>query len=137
MVNRNVILIRVSKLKEYFNNLNEIKKYDKDEYIKNPIIYGAAERFLHLSIESVLDVANHIISDLDYRKPENNRDVFEVLYENKIIDSPLKENLLNMASFRNILVHDYLKLDRSIVYDIIQNNLSDIDKFINLIMTYI
>lgn len=137
MVNKNVILIRISKLREYIKNLNYIGRYDKEEYITTPIIYGAAERFLHLSIECVLDIANHIISDLNYRKPENNRDIFEVLYENKVIDLNLKENLCNMASFRNILVHDYLKLDRTIVYDVIKNNLCDIELFIKIISEYI
>jgi uncharacterized protein YutE (UPF0331/DUF86 family) len=27
--------------------------------------YGSAERFLHLSIEAILDMGNHVIADLD------------------------------------------------------------------------
>ncbi|MGO1369239.1 MAG: type VII toxin-antitoxin system HepT family RNase toxin [Senegalia sp. (in: firmicutes)] len=137
MVNRNVIVIRLSKAKEYINYLNDIKKCSKNEYLKNPIFYGAAERFLHLTIESIIDMSNHIISDSNYRKPESNRDIFEVLYENEIIDFNLKENLSDMASFRNILVHDYLKLDRAIVYDILHSNLKDIQAFIDIIINYI
>ncbi|WP_291567399.1 type VII toxin-antitoxin system HepT family RNase toxin [Clostridium sp. UBA2485] len=105
--------------------------------MKNPLIYGSTERFLHLTIECVMDIANHLISDLRFRKPESNRDVFDILYENDIIDRKLKENLCNMASFRNILVHDYLKLDREIVYGIILNNLDDIITFANIIKDYI
>lgn len=101
------------------------------------MIYGAAERFLHFSIECVIDIANHIIADLNYRKPDSNRDTFEVLYKNKIIEFELKERLCNMAGFINILVHDYLKLDRYLVYDIIKNNLSDIMLFVNIVIDYI
>ena len=119
------------------NNIKEIKKYSRDDYESNPLIYGAAERFLHLTIECVMDIANHVISDLSYRKPENNRDIFEVLFENKVIGAQLKENLCNMASFRNILVHDYIRLNRLAVYDIINNNLKDIEKFISIIATYL
>lgn len=72
-----------------------------------------------------------------YRKPENNRDIFKVLYENKIIDEILKNNLCNMAGFRNILVHDYMKLDRGLVYDIITNNLIDIENFVSVIIEYV
>ena len=43
-----------------------------------------------------------------------------------------------MASFRNILVHDYLRLDRGIVYEIIIiNNLKDIEHFIDITVEYI
>lgn len=137
MVRREVVIFRIDKLKEYLRYLEDVKKYSREEYIKNPLIYGSTERFLHLTIECVMDIANHLISDLRFRKPESNRDVFDILYENDIIDRKLKENLCNMASFRNILVHDYLKLDREIVYDIVLNNLNDIITFANIIKDYI
>lgn len=137
MVKREVVLSRFSKLNEYIDFLNKVKKYSRDEYVKDPFVYGASERFLHLAIECVLDISNHVISDMRFRKPENNRDVFEVLSENKIIEKNLKDNLCNMAGFRNILVLDYIKLDRSVVYDIIINNLRDIEEFMKIVSEYI
>ncbi|WP_010240564.1 MULTISPECIES: HepT-like ribonuclease domain-containing protein [Clostridium] len=35
------------------------------------------------------------------------------------------------------MIHDYLKLDRALVYDIINNNLNDIEDFIKIIVEYI
>jgi uncharacterized protein YutE (UPF0331/DUF86 family) len=137
MVKREIIIFRLEKLKEYMKFLNSIKNIDKEKYINDPMIYGASERFLHLSIECVLDIANHLISDLNFRKPESNRDLFEILYENKLLKVDLKESLCNMASFKNILVHDYLKLDRGIVYEIIIDNLKDIECFIDVTVEYI
>lgn len=137
MVKREVVLSRINKLNEYIDILKSVLKYDKNEYINDPLIYGSSERFLHLSIECILDISNHVISDMRYRKPENNKDIFKVLYENKIIDEILKNNLCNMAGFRNILVHDYMKLDRALVYDIINNNLIDIENFVSVIIQYV
>jgi len=42
-----------------------------------------------------------------------------------------------MAGFRNILVHDYIDLDREIVYDIIKNNLKDIENFREIVVNYV
>ncbi|MGY0372863.1 HepT-like ribonuclease domain-containing protein [Clostridium sp. JNZ J1-5] len=42
-----------------------------------------------------------------------------------------------MAELRNTLVYDYLKIDREIVYEIILDNLKDIEKFIKVIVEYI
>lgn len=137
MVKRDVVLSRLSKLNEYIDFLNKVKEYSKDEYSNDPFVYGASERFLHLAIECVLDISNHVISDMRFRKPDNNRDIFEVLSENKIIENNLKNNLCNMAGFRNILVHDYIKLDREVVYDIIINNLRDIEEFMNIVSEYV
>jgi uncharacterized protein YutE (UPF0331/DUF86 family) len=33
-----------------------------------------------------------------------------------------------MIGFRNILVHDYLEVDRKIVYDVMQNHLQDLEE---------
>lgn len=137
MVKREVVLSRIDKLKEYLTYLKDVSKYSKNQYISEPLIFASTERFLHLAIECVIDIGNHIISDMNFRKPESNREVFEVLYENNIIDEKLLENLSKMAQFRNILVHDYIKLDRGMVYDIVLNNLVDIENFIKVAVNYI
>lgn len=136
MVRREVVLSRISKLDEYIKFLYEMERYSKEEYLLDPMIYGSSERFLHLAIECVIDIANHIISDMGYRKPSSNREIFEILFENKIINNNLKENLSNMAGFRNILVHDYINLDREIVYEILNNNLKDIEDFRKIAIKY-
>lgn len=136
MVNEDILMTRLNKLKEYINFLEGIEKYTELEYVKDPFIYGSSERFLHLAIECAIDIGNHIISDMRYRKPETNRDVFEVLYENEIIPLKLKENLRNMASFRNILVHDYVRIDRRMVYNIIVEDLGDLKSFMKEIVIY-
>ncbi|QCX34347.1 DUF86 domain-containing protein [Caloramator sp. E03] len=136
MVNRDVVLTRISKLNEYLDFLKEIQKYSIEEYLNSPMIYGSAERFLHLSIECIIDISSHIIADMRFRKPASNREIFEILYENKIINDSLKEKLSNMAGLRNILVHDYI-LNKRIVYEIIKNNLKDIEDFVNIIIEYI
>ncbi|WP_277623709.1 DUF86 domain-containing protein [Candidatus Contubernalis alkaliaceticus] len=82
MAIKDILMTRLDKLMEYINFLEGIEKYTEEEYVRNPFIYGASERFLHLAIECAIDIGNHIVSDKRYRKPESNGDVFEVLYEN-------------------------------------------------------
>jgi len=49
---------------------------------------------------SDIDIANHIISDMGYRKPSSNREIFEILFENKIINN----NLKGIEDFRKIAI---------------------------------
>jgi uncharacterized protein YutE (UPF0331/DUF86 family) len=137
LVKREIVITRLNKLKEYIDFLKNIKKHSKEEYLGDPFIYGASERFLHLSIECVLDISNHVIADMRFRRPESNREIFQILCDNNIIDKTLSSNLSNMAGFRNILVHDYVRLDREMVYDIIINHLKDIESFMKIISEYI
>ena len=42
--------------------LHQLQRYNRDEFLSNAEHYGSAERFLHLSIEALLDMGNHVIA---------------------------------------------------------------------------
>ena len=123
MVKREVVAARLEKLREYFQTLRSVQKNDLHRFKKAPFIHGAAERYLHLSIECLLDIGNHIIADRGYRKPETYGEILQILAEEGVISEKLFHELEGMAAFRNVLVHDYLKLDLDKVYQVIKERL--------------
>ena len=120
MVKKELVAARLEKIREYLKTLNIIQKYDLQKFKNDTFIHATAERYLHLSIECLLDIGNHIISDRGYRKPETYADIFQILAEENIISQELLKELEGMAAFRNVLVHDYLKLDLDKIYKIVQ-----------------
>ncbi|MFH0785229.1 MAG: DUF86 domain-containing protein [Pseudomonadota bacterium] len=121
MVNKNVLTARLEKLRVYITILQSVQQYDCNRFIDDPFIHGTAERNLHLAIECLLDIGNHIIADRGFDKPESYADIFRILSKNKVIQPQLYKNLEGMAAFRNVLVHDYMNLDRSRVYQTIKD----------------
>ena len=91
------------------------------------------ERFvvhtLQLAIQSALDIASHIVSDNRYGEPNTNRELFDLLERNQWLPEELTEKMRNMAGFRNIVVHGYENLDLTIVQDIVENRLGDLQAF--------
>jgi uncharacterized protein YutE (UPF0331/DUF86 family) len=128
VVRPEVIRKRLNKLDEYLSILYNLRKYSFDDFTSDPERYGSAERFLHLSIEAILDVGNHVIADLGLGIVNWYSDIPAILEKNGYIDSDMENELLQMIGFRNTLVHDYLEIDRSIVYDVLQNHLEDIEE---------
>lgn len=124
MVKRDVVSGRLEKLREYLHTLKMVQKNDLGNFKKDPFIHGAAERYLHLSIECLLDIGNHIIADRGYRKPETYSEILQILAEKEVITEKLFRELEGMAAFRNVLVHDYLKLDLDKVYQVIKGKLN-------------
>jgi len=94
------------------------------------------ERTLHLACESCLDIAAHIISRCGLREPRDNKDLFLVLYENNIITEPIFEAMAKMAKFRNIIVHDYARIELEVV-GILKKNVEDLKRFSREILQYI
>jgi uncharacterized protein YutE (UPF0331/DUF86 family) len=88
------------------------------------------ERTLHILIEACIDAANHIISDKGWREPTSYRDTFTVLAENGILTPKDLPSFENMASFRNLIVHYYERVDDAVVYSVFKNNLSDFELFV-------
>jgi len=95
------------------------------------------ERTLHVIIEGCIDAAQHIISDERMREPTSYRDTFAVLAENKVLMPEDLPRFENIASFRNLLVHYYERVDDEIVYAIFRKNLADFDFFVRRIIRFL
>lgn len=124
-------------MQEYLKILKQISRYNIEDFKSNPEHYGSAERFLQLAIECCIDIGSHIIASEGFRRPEDYADVFKVLGENKVLPEDFAAQLVKMARFRNLLVHIYLEVDLNQVYNILKNNLGDLEKFAKHIINYI
>jgi uncharacterized protein YutE (UPF0331/DUF86 family) len=126
---RSIILSKLARLDEYLGYLRELQRHPEKRFIDDYRIHGLAERYLQLSIEILIDVARQMIIHLDLERPENNYETFELLLKKRVISQALFEKLRLMVGFRNILVHDYMKIDRKIVYRSLQRNIRDFTLF--------
>jgi len=126
-INHDIIMSRLQRLERCLLKLkNIIKNNSKKEFLNNDDLHDIAERNLQLAAQSCIDIGNHIVSKQKGAFPEGYGDIFRKLFETGIIDEPTYIKMSNIAGFRNILVHDYLKIDYEIVFD----NLQDLDVFV-------
>ena len=131
LVDRYVVRARIAKIREYVALLRKIRRLaDEAHFVKDPLIYGNAERYLQLAIQAVLDISNHVVADMKLNLPADNRELFDILAKHKVLSAPLSKKLTSMAGFRNILVHEYLEIDRRRVYRALRDDLRDFEKFI-------
>jgi uncharacterized protein YutE (UPF0331/DUF86 family) len=128
MIRHEVLRRRLNKLDEYLEILQRLRAYDRTTFLDDPERYGSAERFLQLTIEALNDMGSHVIADLQLGMVESYRDVPRILVERDYISSDLGELWIQMIGFRNVLVHDYLDIDRNLVYRVLQDKLEDISR---------
>lgn len=129
MVDRDTLSSRLSALETYVAELRTFRSRSRDEFVREPALHHLAERYLHLSCESVLDIAQHLIADQGYRQPSTNKDAIEVLLQEGVLDADLAARLMRWMGFRNLLVHLYLEIDHGRTYDAIVEDLGDFDAF--------
>jgi uncharacterized protein YutE (UPF0331/DUF86 family) len=134
VVDRYVVQARIAKIREYVALLRQIRSMtDERRFASDPLTYGNGERYLQLAIQSVLDISNHVVADLGLGLPADSKELFVVLAKRKIVSTRLAKKLTSMAGFRNLLVHEYLEIDRHRVYQVLRDDLGDFEKFIKAV----
>lgn len=120
---------KLSRLRQYVGYLRALKDTSLEAFEKDFRVRGAIERYLHLAIESVIDIGNEIISALQLRRPEQYRDIPYILVEALVIPERFAEDVARMIGFRNLIVYDYAALDRELEFGFLQSRLGDFDVY--------
>lgn len=124
-------------LNEYLNDLQELQPVNFTTYQAEKLIHRTVERTIHLAIEAALDIGQRLIAEVGWRTPIDNRDTFRVLHEHCVISDELLPHLMNMAGFRNIIVHDYARIDDEIVFGVLKKHLDKFEAYTQAITEYI
>lgn len=127
MVDRELIQRRLARLGEYLAILRELARTPYDQFAADPKVYGSAERFLQLSIELVTDLGNHVIADEGLGAVARHGDVPGRLAEKGIVDAQLAHAWVQMIAFQNVLVHEYMGIDRQVVHRNLRERLEDFE----------
>lgn len=101
---------------EYEDNEENLYNYTKqDSIILN----------LQRACEASIDLAMHLVAMEGWGLPQYSRDAFNLLEEQQVISKELAQKMKNMVGFRNIAVHDYQRINLTILKKIIENHLDD------------
>ena len=130
MLDRERVITKIDELEGYLKELKSIVPEDYNEYLLSLEKRRACERLLQISVECVIDICSLLVSGLRLGLPAEESDIFEKLFLNNIVSAKVKDSLKLMKGFRNILVHDYARLDNALIYEIATTRLIDFDKFI-------
>jgi len=128
---------KLTQMETYLDQIREYSKISVTAYKNDWKIQRIVERTLQILIELCIDIANHLISDKGMSLPTSYADTFKVLTENRIISKNLFKTMEKMAKFRNIVVHQYEKIEPSIVVSILHKNLDDFEKYKRAIIKYL
>ena len=90
----------------------------------------------HRAVLICVDIASHIVVDLDVRPPMTMAESFERLRESGILSDHLCMRIKKSVGFRNIAVHDYFSIDWDIVYAVCTGHLDDFRDFAREILDW-
>lgn len=124
-------------IRRYTQNLQDIARNPLAEFLDDPHAVGSARYYLQVSIESCINIANHIIASEGLRAPRDYKDSFQVLNEAGILPDDLTPTMRAMAGLRNLLVHLYWEVDDEMIYADIRGRLDDFEAFIARVLDFV
>lgn len=137
MTLREKVAEKLGSLKEYIGYLRNCQRASVADLKQDPILRGAVERYLQLSAESVIDVAEMFIAELGLRKPEEYKEAIRILGEAGILPAEFAVTFSSIAGFRNILVHEYARVDLELVHQHLIQDLDDLELYSRYIAEYL
>lgn len=109
--------------------LRKLRPLTYDEFAREHILVGSAERDFQVAIQAALDTGSIILAQQSARLPGEYKDIFPALADIGVLPAEFAQRLSTMARFRNVLVHLYLEVDLQRVHRYLQENLDDFEIF--------
>lgn len=133
MTNRSVIENKISSARKYLEILRSYQKHSRTEIEQDVTLRGAVERYLYLACQSAIDLAEALIAYKGLRKPTTQSENFYILNEKGLIPDALTTKMVQLTGFRNVMAHEYTRINYDVVYDVLQNRLKDMEEFLSTI----
>lgn len=130
MVNRSIALRKISRIRYYLSRIKEHGHIPLQEFLHDVNTQDIILHNLQLGIQGCIDLGSHIVSDEGWGIPGSFSEIFYLLKDKGVISRDLSEKMIAMVGFRNIVIHEYEKVDLKIVYEIIQKDIVDIESFL-------
>ncbi len=128
---------KLENLRGYVQKLTHLAFLPRKEFLSDFTKIESAKHLFQVSVESCIDVGNHIIASERFRSPKTYIETFEILAEQKIIADEFLPTARQMVQFRNRIVHLYWEVDAEVIYDILQKNLEDFETFTSQILKFL
>lgn len=138
MIDREAICRRLHTLEAYTGELERLAAtLSRSAFDSTLSTQWTIEHGLQLAIECILDVGNHLVAAEQLGSPQSYRDVIELLGQRNILPADFISRVRGMPGFRNILVHDYLAVDTSVVWEMLQNGPAQFREFIRHVAAHL
>lgn len=130
----NRIQEKIDEIEQFLEELENSLPEDFEEYKTDYKLRAIGERYFEKIIGGIVDLAFLIIKEKDLKQPEEDKQAFDILANEGIIKNSLADKLKDAKGMRNILAHEYGRIDDELVFhSLVEELIPDVQEFIKLI----
>lgn len=131
VLEKDVIIKRIEGIESEISELKALSLQNLEEFSQKKG-WQLAQFHLHRALEGVFNISAHILSRIPGATATQYKEIALKLGEYKIVPLDFAQTkLVQMAKYRNRLVHFYAQITAEELYSLIKNDLSDFDIFLS------
>jgi len=131
------VLEKLTEISSYLKEIEDFFKFSDKEIFKDSGKLHIAERLLQLTVDTMIDVNQHFIKELDLKTSDDFQGTFYILGERKILPKNFALKIAPVVGLRNRIVHRYETLDKRMFIATFRKNYPDFKKYLKLISDYL
>jgi len=135
MVNPDVITKRVEQIEKHLERIRPFACISKEAFLNDNIAQDIVEYNLFQIVNHLIDIFQHTVVDEEYGFPETAYEAAQILFDKGVLSKEDLDVFKQMVGFRNIVGHDYLNVDKEIVYQILTHGEADIRALLTRIIS--
>lgn len=140
MIREDFIKRKISLIQDELAHLVELSRFSFNEVVSDFVKQSALERILERTISRAIDVNNHLLSELagkDTSPPKDFKETFMRMAELGVYPVEFAGQISRSVGTRNVLVHEYDKVDYNKIYNSISDCLRDYHQYCEYILEYL
>jgi uncharacterized protein YutE (UPF0331/DUF86 family) len=138
MINRTLIESRLSLIIELTHQLDSLAACSESEFLADPRNVGAAESFLRRSLEAVFDIGRHLLAKSGHSDlAREYKTIAQGMGALNVVPEEFVSILIQMAGYRNRMVHFYHEVTPSELYQLIVARRGDLRRLVDCVARYL
>ena len=133
MADRDLILTKAGSVRRHLNRIVQKSNTDLQTFLHDIDRQESILFNLQMAVQLCIDIAAHIISEEGFGVPGSTSEMFYLLEENGYLDGRLTEKMVKAVGLRNLIVHEYTRVDLEKIFQVAQRDVDDLMEYLIVI----
>ncbi|MHA1917061.1 MAG: type VII toxin-antitoxin system HepT family RNase toxin [Candidatus Ranarchaeia archaeon] len=136
-VDHRLIKTKLIECEKYLKKARELSKLPVKILQRDLDTQLQSERLFEIISETIIDICTHIIASLKLGVPDSYSSCPRMLSKENIISIDLAEDIAKMVKMRNIIVHQYMVVNYSLLHTSLKRIVNDFEKYNHQIIQWL
>lgn len=126
--NRDILIAKLAQLRDAIDRIESKRPATLEILLEDRDVQDILAKNIERAVQVCVDIATHVAT-ANGMMPKTAGDAFRMLSTAGHFDQALSKAMTNAVGFRNIAVHDYVRINWEVVMKISTNGLDDLRSF--------